>query len=355
MSTNPFKYGTTVDKPFFFDREVEQKRIVDVLQGGNNLVLFAPRRYGKTSLVLRAAKELLNRGYRCVYFDFMTVYSRESFIEGYTRAILRTSIESNWQKILATFSSMLKGIRPAITLNDQGQPELTLNFEEQQISDQSLESVLDLPETHAAPEKPMIVIFDEFQDIHKLNGESFENLLRSRIQHHKNVHYLFLGSRTHLLSDMFNNKNRPFYQSALTMSLGPLPEHETIRFISERFATGQQTIAEGTIELIIQKAASIPYYIQFLAAEIWQYSRNHAVPVTDDLVETCAEQILTLKKDYYYELFDRHSVYQKKVLHALAREGQNIFSFSIFFFNDTATTEIYTLSLHDALPISFGG
>src|SRR2546422_3617972 len=30
--------------------------------------------------------------------------------------------------------------------------------------------------------------------------------------------------------------------------------------------------------------------------------------------------------------------------------------FSFFFFNDTATTEIYTLSLHDALPICvFGG
>src|SRR5256885_17256964 len=27
----------------------------------------------------------------------------------------------------------------------------------------------------------------------------------------------------------------------------------------------------------------------------------------------------------------------------------------VFFFNDTATTEIYTLSLHDALPISLGG
>src|SRR2546430_11277323 len=27
--------------------------------------------------------------------------------------------------------------------------------------------------------------------------------------------------------------------------------------------------------------------------------------------------------------------------------------FFFFFFNDTATTEIYTLSLHDALPISF--
>ena len=28
------------------------------------------------------------------------------------------------------------------------------------------------------------------------------------------------------------------------------------------------------------------------------------------------------------------------------------FVFGFFFFNDTATTEIYTLSLHDALPIS---
>src|SRR5215217_9493620 len=31
------------------------------------------------------------------------------------------------------------------------------------------------------------------------------------------------------------------------------------------------------------------------------------------------------------------------------------FFFSFFFFNDTATTEIYTLSLHDALPISLAG
>src|SRR2546425_5834512 len=31
--------------------------------------------------------------------------------------------------------------------------------------------------------------------------------------------------------------------------------------------------------------------------------------------------------------------------------GRRLFTF-VFFFNDTATTEIYTLSLHDALPIS---
>src|SRR5690349_22363549 len=33
----------------------------------------------------------------------------------------------------------------------------------------------------------------------------------------------------------------------------------------------------------------------------------------------------------------------------------SFFFFFFFFFNDTATTEIYTLSLHDALPISLAG
>src|SRR5258708_16075791 len=33
--------------------------------------------------------------------------------------------------------------------------------------------------------------------------------------------------------------------------------------------------------------------------------------------------------------------------------GYSLFTL-FFFFNDTATTEIYTLSLHDALPICFG-
>src|SRR2546429_1495541 len=35
-------------------------------------------------------------------------------------------------------------------------------------------------------------------------------------------------------------------------------------------------------------------------------------------------------------------------------ELNQLFTFLFFFFNDTATTEIYTLSLHDALPISHG-
>src|SRR5436309_4561060 len=40
---------------------------------------------------------------------------------------------------------------------------------------------------------------------------------------------------------------------------------------------------------------------------------------------------------------------------SLCSTSLRLLHFSFFFFNDTATTEIYTLSLHDALPICCGG
>ena len=63
---NPFSYGTVVKGPFFYARKEECRRIVSTLSGGNNLVLFAPRRYGKTSLVFRAIEELEKGGFVCI-------------------------------------------------------------------------------------------------------------------------------------------------------------------------------------------------------------------------------------------------------------------------------------------------
>src|ERR1043165_7405013 len=38
--------------------------------------------------------------------------------------------------------------------------------------------------------------------------------------------------------------------------------------------------------------------------------------------------------------------------HTSELQSRGLISYAVFFFNDTATTEIYTLSLHDALPMS---
>lgn len=321
---NPFSYGTVVREPYFFDRKEELSRIIQTLTGGNNLVLYAPRRYGKTSLVMKAIREFEKMGYVCIYFDFMTVYSRESFVEVFSKALLAK--QGNLQKTLKFFAKFVKGVKTSITFDNSGTPDISINFSDQVVSNHTIDTVIDLPEKLATPDKRYIIVMDEFQDIDKLNGESFENLLRSKIQHHVNTKYLFLGSRTHILNDMFTNKNRPFYNSATTLCLKELPRDETRFFLREGFAKSGIDVQDETTDHLIDQAGNIPYYIQLLASEVWQQTIECTKTATCDVVDGCADKIIEIKSDFYLELFDRQSAYQKKLLKALALDGKNIFS-----------------------------
>ena len=84
---NPFKYGIVVHGEDFYDRKEECSRIVETLLGGNNIVLYAPRQFGKTPLVFKVMEQLKKKNITCVYFDFMTVYSPESFVKLYAKAL----------------------------------------------------------------------------------------------------------------------------------------------------------------------------------------------------------------------------------------------------------------------------
>lgn len=321
---NPFKYGSIVKEPYFFDRKEEKDRIINIISGGNNIVLYSPRRYGKTSLIMNVIDDLKNKNFTCIYIDLMKIFSRESFIENYTRAIL--SQQSYAKTVIEKFVKFVRGIRPIIIFDEQGRVNFSLDYLGNKILDRTLEDIIDLPSKYASKNNRYIIVMDEFQDITKLNGENFEKLLRSKIQMHEYVNYIFMGSRTHILMDMFNNKNRPFYNSAYAMNLGKLPEAETIQFIIERFRSTKLIINEEVAALIIEKANNIPYYIQFLASEVWQYAIGNYKKIQKEFVEFCFERIIELKSDYYYELYDKLSLYQKKLIYALARENQNIFS-----------------------------
>jgi len=321
---NPFSYGTIVRGDYFYDRKEECDRIVTTLSGGNNLVLFAPRRYGKTSLVFRAIEQLELLGFRCIYLDLLPVYSIETFLNLYISAIGKK--QSNLQKLVQSISTILKNIRPKITFDAHGNPELGIDLVENKVSIETLSEVIDLPERLFPSGNKTIVVFDEFQEITKLNKYGIENLLRSKIQQQQKVNYLFLGSQTHLLSDMFNNKNRAFYNAASHMQLSTLPYEDTIAFLQEKFNESGIKIDRPTSLFLIERSGNIPYYIQLLSSEIWQYMITSQTIVTNEIVTGCTERIVGLKSDYYFELFDRQSIMQKQLLKALVHSGENIFS-----------------------------
>ncbi|GHV87770.1 ATPase [Spirochaetia bacterium] len=321
---NPFKYGTVVHGGDFFDRKEECSRIVETLSGGNNIVLYAPRRFGKTSLVFKVMEQLEKKNITCVYFDFMTVYSPEAFVRLYAKAL--SAKQTNLEKFVKTFASAVKNIRPTLGFNADGEAEFSVDFANTVVDETVVAELLDMPETLGSKNKKVVVFFDEFQEAVRLEHINFENLLRSKIQQQVNTNYLFLGSKTHILHELFDNKKRAFYHSASQISIGPLPEADTITYLQNKFTASGIAFDAETGRYLISAAEHIPHYVQLLASEVWQYLIDTKKPVTKKVVDCCVTQVLALKGDYYMELFDRQSQSRKQVLQALTVSGKNVFS-----------------------------
>jgi len=321
---NPFSYGTIVKGGNFYDRKEECVRIVNTLSGGNNMVLYAPRRFGKTSLIFKAMEQLEKAGFICVYFDFMPVFSPESFVRLYAKAL--SARQSNLNKFAQMFTAIIKNIRPILTFGQDGTPEFSVDFANIAVDETVISQLLDMPEMLAGKNKRVIVFFDEFQEVEKLKNINFEALLRSKVQQQEKTNYLFFGSKTHLLNEMFNDKKKAFYNSASQMSIGSLPQQDTIEFLRTKFSQSNISLDEDTAKYMISVTADIPHYIQLLASEIWQNTINTQPVITKNIVDKSAQKVLALKSDYYMELFDRRSQNQKQLLNALTLEGKNIFS-----------------------------
>ena len=143
-------------------------------------------------------------GFDCVYFDFMPVFSPESFVRLYTKAL--SAKQSNLNRFVTVFASIIKTIHPLLAFGQDGTPEFSIDFANSEIDETLISQLLYMPEQLAGKNKRVIVFFDEFQEVEKLKDIHFEALLRSKIQHQQNTNYLFFGSKTHLLKEMFNDR-----------------------------------------------------------------------------------------------------------------------------------------------------
>ena len=94
-----------------------------------------------------------------------------------------------------------------------------------------------------AKASPLVVVFDEFQDILSLSNHS-ETLaaLRSKIQFHSEIPYVFAGSVRNQMSGIFTDPESAFFKSATVMEVGPLKTDVFARFLSKKFASGKRKI-----------------------------------------------------------------------------------------------------------------
>ena len=313
---NPFVYQGYVSPTYFCDRTEETEELISNLQNGRNTVLISPRRIGKTGLIKNAFHHIMqtDKDARCIYIDIFATKNQHDFVELLTSAIAQEVMSKEKQamkRLLEFFGSW----RPVFSTDPiTGQPTVSVSIEHTQTA-VSLKNVFDYLKQSS---REVYVAIDEFQQIAYYPETGTEALLRSYIQFVPNVHFVFAGSKRHLMSQIFYSPDRPFYQSTVSMGLEPL--HEEIYYdFAKRFFEGKKgTLSSEVFHDIYHRFDGVTRNIQLMLNRLYETEKN---VVNLEQVNEAVRYIVTRSSVQYEELIGFFTDNQLSVARAVANEG----------------------------------
>lgn len=318
---NPFNFGDIALDEGFTDRERDLAELEADIRNGQNVVVFAPRRHGKSSLIWRAAQDLIARDEALVaQVDLMRVATKEQLASKLSQAIydgIATPLLRARDRAARIFESLR--VRPVVTVEP-----MTGNFSfsfaaghEAGDIDATLERLFELPAELATERKKRVaVVFDEFQEVIALDPR-LPALMRAVFQTQPHVAHVYLGSKRSMMQSLFNDVNEPFWRSARQMELGPIPAPEFRRFIRQRFESTGKRIDERFADALLAVTGCHPYGTQELCYAVWEETE---LEVTDAAVEGALDRVLRAENAHFTYVWDTIPRTQRLVLQALAAQ-----------------------------------
>jgi hypothetical protein len=205
-----------------------------------------------------------------------------------------------------------------------GAPSFDLGLGDIQIPQTTLDEIFAYIEE---ADKPCIIAIDEFQQIGEYTEKNVEALLRTKIQKCHRAQFIFSGSKRHVMSNMFNSPSKPFYQSAISMGLDPIPVETYADFATQMFEERGKHIDREVIKDVWNKYAGYTWFVQMMMNELFALT-----PIGDTcqelIIEEARHNVIMAQEQSYKDLLSNIPPKQKIVLQAIAKEGiaQNITS-----------------------------
>jgi len=271
------------------------------------------------------------KGIITVYADLYSVLSEEDFVRIYAEAIAN-SIFGKIHKKLKSIAGFFKKIRPKISFNESGQPSFSIDIEKSELFPSVKDVIESLNRYINNKKKKAVVVFDEFQQLCHLKNDRIIKIIRTLTQSHKNISYIYMGSKKHLILDMFNNPNNPFYRSAKSFPLRKISDKELLKFIKKRFKASDKEISDNLIKDIISICDSHPYYIQYLCHILWEMTIDKK-NLDKDILDNSLKLLLERESPTYEATLDLLTTKQRQALVALSKAGPNDKVYSSDFLN----------------------
>ena len=308
---NPFVYSHPVGPEDVVDRDDDVRKLLAAAAGGHFVRLYAPRKYGKTSLLGRVLRDAeREEGMIPIRVDLYGVLSLadvtvrlERAYAGQLKGKLRSRIDEFLQSTGLGLSLGAMGIAARLHLQPKADP---------------------LPALHALLDLPLrlarlggfraLIVLDEFQDVAKVR--EMDAILRGHIQFHGDVaSYVFSGSEPTLMRRLFEQKERPLYGQAVPMRLGRLADEDIARYVADRFRGTDRSVGEA-LGPLLESAQGHPQRAMLLAHRLWEEVERGGT-ATHANWRRAFEQTLAELEPELDARWQRLSVVEQKTLRAL--------------------------------------
>jgi hypothetical protein len=316
-------------KQFVFDRLVDRENICNLTDAQHRLsrlmkqhakvVVYAPRNYGKTSLIKNVVIEEFRRGNRrCfVYFaDLLSVGNMESLTVRLRAAFEHSFAESFPVKnLLENARHFLSGLRPELSIDSMtGAPSLSLRVDDDPTG-QTIHSIF----RHIGrivEEIPALIVLDEFQDVARIDEapahfrSCFESIAAAPI--------IVLGSKRHLLASLFAHPEAVLNGWGTDLEIPPIPYEEFHAYIQERFDERGLTISPDHARYLQDLLQRVPEAVNRLCQQVKDLFADQEIGR-----ETIGESLMKLlenRASRYETFLGQFSATENNVLNGLAKE-----------------------------------
>ncbi len=315
---NPFIVGRYISPDYFCDRENETKFLIKQIENGRNVALISPRRMGKTGLIHHCFhQKSLTDDFHTFFVDIYATSSLAEFVYLLGKAIYE-KLKPKGRVWIDKFFQIITSFRLGFKLDAvTGEPSFDISLGDIQTPQTTLDEIFIYLEE---ADKPCVIAIDEFQQIGNYEEKNIEALLRTKIQQCKQTYFIFAGSKHHMMSNMFNSPSKPFYQSAISMGLAPIPMDTYIEFATHLFEERGKQLSRNLAEKVYQQFNGCTWFIQMMMNELFaQTERGELCDITR--LEEAEKNVILTQEGSYKDLLAHLAPKQKLILQAIAKEG----------------------------------
>ena len=315
---NPFIVGRYISPDYFCDRVNETAFLIKQIENGRNVALISPRRMGKTGLIHHTFHQTeLNKQFYSFFVDIYATTSLSEFVYLLGKAIY-DELKPKGKVWTERFFQIITSLRMGFKLDAMsGEPSFDISLGDIQTPQTTLDEIFEYLE---AADKPCVVAIDEFQQISNYEEKNVEALLRTKIQQCKQTQFVFAGSKRHLMSNMFNSSSKPFYQSAISMGLEPIPLEAYAKFATRLFEIRGKHVSQDLITKAYQQFNGCTWFVQMLMNELFALTGHNELCDINKL-EPAEQNVIMAQESSYKDLLAHLAPKQKLILQAIAREG----------------------------------